>query len=85
VRQWVEEDAILEPGHRTRQTDCYATYRMWADRNGNGRLRAAEFYSRLENAGFHIVKSSGTYQVVGLRLKDGGIRNLADAPAIDND
>lgn len=78
VRQWVEEECTLTEDHRELQTTCYSTYKMWADRNGNGRLRAGEFYSRLENAGFHRVKSSGTWFVVGLKIKGGGVRNAAD-------
>lgn len=83
VRQWVDEECVPLEGNREPQTLCYSTYKFWADRNGNGRLRAGEFYSRLEGAGFERVKSSGTWFVVGLQIRPGTALKLAAAPVED--
>lgn len=69
VRQWVSEATLPDPGHSENAGACYAAYKVWADRNGNGRLKAREFYDRLETAGFKRRKS-GTLLIDGLRVMD---------------
>lgn len=67
VRQWIVERTIPHKGHRETAKAMYDDYKSWAAEMGNGRLRAGEFYSRLENAGHPRVKS-GTNWIENLRI-----------------
>lgn len=69
VRQWIKECTLPTPGHSANAGQCYAAYKAWADRNGNGRLKAQEFYARLEAAGYRRRKS-GTHLIDGLTVMD---------------
>jgi putative DNA primase/helicase len=65
VSQWCEQD----PTGGDERTALYASYKMWSDKNGMGKLSAKEFYHRLENAGFPAVKVNGVRRHRGVRVK----------------
>lgn len=53
VRQWISSgDAIKDEKAVTPVTDLYATYKIWAERSGQGRLKQVEFSHRLEAIGY---------------------------------
>jgi P4 family phage/plasmid primase-like protien len=72
VRQWLVERTIPAPGHRETAKAMYDDYKAWAADNNNGRLRAGEFYARMENAGHPRVKS-GTNWIENLRITPSGL------------
>ena len=68
VRQWVEEECMDDPEGRVEAASLYRDYRFWAERNGVGRLKSADFYARLAGAGYRPVKVKGTRYHKGLAL-----------------
>lgn len=68
VRQWSEEEAMPDPDGKVKQDELYRDYRFWAERNGVGKLKSADFYTRLEGAGFARTKSKGVRYFQGIRL-----------------
>jgi P4 family phage/plasmid primase-like protien len=68
VRQWVEADCLEVPETRVKQDDLYTDYKFWAAHNGNGKLKASDFYARLEGAGFARRKIRGERFFVGISL-----------------
>jgi P4 family phage/plasmid primase-like protien len=59
VRQWADEWTHPAPGNQVPRDLLYARYSTWATANGAGKLRAQEFYSRLESAGYPHKKIKG--------------------------
>lgn len=51
VRQWVEDSTVMAPEHVAPRDNLYMAYRNWAERNGSGKLKAMEFYERLNAIG----------------------------------
>jgi putative DNA primase/helicase len=81
VRQWANDETRMVAKHREAAPVCYSTYRSWADKNGNGRLKAQEFYSRLEGMGLRKVKSSGNWFIEGLMIAPGhALTDARDVP-----
>jgi P4 family phage/plasmid primase-like protien len=68
VRQWVEADCLEVPDSRVKQDDLYTDYKFWAAHNGNGKLKASDFYARLEGAGFVRKKLRGERIFEGIAL-----------------
>ena len=66
VRQWVGDGTIEAPDHRENRKRLYDAYTAWANANGAGRLKASEFYHRLESIGFRPVKFQGERCFVGI-------------------
>lgn len=85
VRQWIAERTIPHRGHRETAKAMYDDYKSWAAENGNGRLRAGEFYTRMENAGHPRVKS-GTNWIEHLRIAPPELRQPhAELPQPDEE
>lgn len=78
VRQWVTEGAIEAPEHFESRDALYDSYRLWADRNGHGRLKAPEFAHRLEAIGYPPTHR-GLDGYVGLRVLSVNQRSTSDA------
>lgn len=68
VRQWIDQCCEADPEYTVKRDVLYDSYKFWADKTGSGRLKAAEFYNRLDNAGFELVKVGGVRSVKGLRV-----------------
>ena len=68
VRQWAEEETLPVDTGAIKQDELYTDYRFWAERNGVGRLKASDFYTRLEGAGFTRAKVHGTRVFRGISL-----------------
>lgn len=68
VRQWVEADCLEVEDSRVKQDDLYTDYKFWASHNGNGKLKASDFYARLEGAGFPRKKVRGERIFEGIAL-----------------
>ena len=74
VRLWIDECCepvtvtLVGQPHRVPRSDLYKSYRAWATENGNGILKAHEFFVRLESAGFRATKISGIRYHEGLRV-----------------
>lgn len=68
VRQWVEADCLEVADSRVKQDDLYTDYKFWASHNGNGKLKASDFYARLEGAGFPRKKVRGERIFEGIAL-----------------
>lgn len=67
VRQWVDEWIVPAPeDQRVLRSTLYARYATWAAANNSGRLKASEFYARLESAGFKQAKIRGERYFTGL-------------------
>jgi putative DNA primase/helicase len=66
VRQWTEDETMPVDNGPIRETELYGFYRAWAERNGTGKLKASDFYSRLEGAGFRRSKIKGNRVFHGL-------------------
>ncbi len=66
VRQWVADGTVEAPDHRENRKHLYDAYCAWANANGAGRLKAQEFYHRLESIGFHASKYQGERVFIGL-------------------
>lgn len=80
VRQWAEECCERVEDNFEVRTVAYDSYKWWAEKNGAGKLSAANFYERLENAGFKAVKRGAAggrgflgLRVVAYRMKDSGV------------
>ncbi len=69
VRQWIDQCVDRDTGSEERSM-LYASYKVWADVNGQGRLKASEFYHRLENAGYEPTKINGQRRFRGLRVRE---------------
>ncbi len=67
VRQWIDQCCEPDDGSEER-TALYQSYGTWAHANGVGKLKAQEFYSRLEGAGYPGVKVHGVRRHNGLRV-----------------
>lgn len=70
VRQWVDEACIPMPDNRENKAACYKAYRLWAEQSGNGRLKASEFYHRMESGGFAIKRIRGYDYFQGFMVKE---------------
>ena len=69
VRQWLNQAVVLSPAGLEAQADVYTTYKSWAEMNGYGKLRSAEFFSRLSAVdGVRLVKIQGKRMVKGLAI-----------------
>lgn len=74
VRQWVDEYAIVTPGNQESLSDCYKGYKIWAENEGNKRMKSAEFAQRLNNVtGITTGKTNGQRWVRGLRIPPVGL------------
>lgn len=71
TRQWVEEECLEVVDSRVKQDDLYRDYRQWAERNGTGKLKASDFYTRLEGAGFKRAKIKGIRYFEGIAIIEG--------------
>ena len=78
VRAWVKEATIPAADHAENRNVLYQSYRAWAEANGVGRLRAPEFYTRLETAGFEQTKRQGIRSFVGIRVEDFRMKSMAN-------
>ena len=68
VRQWAEEETLPVDTGAIKQDELYVDYRFWAERNGVGKLKASDFYARLEGAGFKRSKIRGVRVFHGISL-----------------
>jgi P4 family phage/plasmid primase-like protien len=74
ARLWLEECcdtsglSVAGQPHRLPRSDLYKSYKAWAQDNGNGVLKAHEFFSRLETAGFKQTKINGVRMFEGIRV-----------------
>lgn len=84
VRQWVNEATLPAPGHAENRTVLYQSYRAWANSNGVGQLKAPEFYTRLETAGFVAVKRNGIRSFIGIRAEDFRMKGHRETDASDD-
>jgi P4 family phage/plasmid primase-like protien len=66
VRQWVADGTVEAPEHRENRKHLYDAYCGWANANGAGRLKAQEFYHRLESIGFKATKYQGQRVFLGI-------------------
>jgi putative DNA primase/helicase len=66
VRQWVADATVGIEDAETPRTELYKAYRWWAEENGAGRLKAAEFFRRLEDLGFQQKKVHGVRLFAGI-------------------
>lgn len=66
VRQWLADATVAAPDHREARPALYTAYCSWANKNGAGRLKAQEFYHRLEAIGFKGTKYQGERQFIGI-------------------
>lgn len=66
VRMWVSDATVAAPEHREERKMLYDAYCGWANANGAGRLKASEFYHRLETIGFRPVTMKGKRHFEGL-------------------
>lgn len=66
VRQWVEEKTVEAEGAETPRSELYKAYRWWADDMGTGKLKASEFFQRLEDLGFRQKIVRGQRVFVGV-------------------
>lgn len=68
VRQWIDQCCEADGDYTIKRDVLYDSYKFWADKTGSGKLKAAEFYSRLDNAGFELCKVQGVRSVRGLKV-----------------
>jgi P4 family phage/plasmid primase-like protien len=68
VRQWTEEETMPVDSGPVKQDELYQDYRFWAERNGVGKLKASDFYTRLEGAGYRRSKVKGVRVFHGIAL-----------------
>jgi putative DNA primase/helicase len=82
VRQWLNECTMPVTSGGENRTLAYSSYKMWAASQGNVVLKAREFFSRIENAGYKQVKVRGDRQISGFNITE--YRALGTAPASTN-
>lgn len=86
VRQWVDEWIVPAPEEqRILRSTLYARYTTWANANNSGRLKATEFYSRLEAAGFKPAKIRGERYFTGLFLIESDRANVGNLAGSTDD
>jgi P4 family phage/plasmid primase-like protien len=85
VRQWTEEETMPVDSGPVKQDDLYRDYRFWAERNGTGKLKAADFYTRLEGAGYRRAKIRGVRVFHGITMLQTHGADYNTPPKVDLD
>lgn len=78
VGRWLEECAVSDQQARTRSSDLYQNYRVWASREGEIAMPSLkDFAEKLKGRGWQTKKSNGVMVWLGIRIRDNRDRDAA--------
>lgn len=75
IGAFLEERTVR--GDRVAQPALYAAYREWADRNGERSMTARAFGEAMEERGYERARSNGRTWILGVGLRQEGVRDAA--------
>ena len=72
VSAWLDDCCIVDPKHSAPSAHLFASWRAWAERNGEFAGSQKRLTQTLETKGFERMRHGGVRVIAGLRLNDAG-------------